>query len=254
MASKLKPLSIIVLCFAANISRAANQIEYEVLARYPHARTHFTQGLEVYENRVYESTGLYGKSQIMHYALADPAAAQSRKLGPKYFGEGLTVLNGRLYQLTWRSGEVFVYDPSDLTELDSFSIESDGWGLTNNGRELIYTTGSDELVFLNPESRKVLRRVKVSLQGEPVKQLNELEWIDGRIFANVLPSNLIVVIDPDTGSVLSTLNLEKLYPYKMRKSSSDIANGIAWDADRRELLVTGKNWPWIFRLRLLSQH
>ena len=153
--------------------------------------------------------------------------------------------------LTWRSQEVYVYEPTGLAPVDTFKISGDGWGLTNNGRALIYSDGSDRLRFLNPDTRKVEKTLYVTMGGKPVQQLNELEWIQGSIYANVLPTNLVVIIDPQTGEVGSTLDLERLYPTRMRRSRDHIANGLAWDHQRRELLVTGKHWPWIYRLRLL---
>lgn len=254
MAKTTQLIPALALLLTASGLSAQSSLEYQLVARYSHDRSSFTQGLEIYGDHVFESTGQYGQSTVQRYTLAEPRAGIRRKLPRALFGEGLTVLNDKVYQLTWRSGKAFVYEPEGLEEIDSFTIAGDGWGLTNNGSQLIYSDGSDKLYFLNPGSKRVERTVRVTMGGRQVEYLNELEWVEGRIFANVLPTNLIVVIDPDTGVVETTLDLEKLYPRRMRRSSSDIANGIAWDEENSELLVTGKNWPWIYRLHLAPDY
>jgi|SaaInlV_130m_DNA_2_1039683.scaffolds.fasta_scaffold03400_2 glutamine cyclotransferase len=228
-------------------------ISYKLLHRYPHDRSSFTQGLEIHRSMLYESTGLYGKSTIRYYPPDTPADMTLHRLTPDRFGEGLTLLNDKLYQLSWRSGDVFVYDPDSLSPVGKFSIDTDGWGLTNNGSELIYSDGSDTLFFLDATTHTVIHTVTVRYNGNPLKSLNELEWIDGLIFANVLPTDTIVIIDPSSGSVVDSLDIGRLYPRSMRPGLQDIANGIAWDREARELLVTGKNWPWLYRLKLFNK-
>lgn len=228
-------------------------ISYKLLDRYPHDRSSFTQGLEIHQSMLYESTGLYGKSTIRYYSLNAPTDVTLHRLPENRFGEGLTVLNDKLYQLSWKSGDVFVYSPDNLFLIEKFSIDSDGWGLTNNGLELIYSDGSDRLFFLDPTTQTVRRTLKVKEKGNSLRSLNELEWIDGLIFANVLPTDRIVIIDPSSGSVVDSLNIGGLYPESMRPGLQDIANGIAWDREAQVLLVTGKNWPWLYRLKLLNK-
>lgn len=251
MLKRLSP-TIILLLLCTSSGHTAVEMKYEILERLPHDRSSFTQGLELYGDRLYESTGQYGKSTVRHYAPDSPEKAVIRRLPGNRFGEGLTILDGRVYQLTWRSGEVYVYGTTDLSELSSFSISGDGWGLTNNGKQLIYSDGSDKLRYLDPDTGTVSRVVNVTMGGKPVEFLNELEWVRGSIYANVLPTNLIVVIDPQDGKVKRTLDLSNLYPDRMRRSRENIANGLAWDHRRHQLLVTGKNWPWLYRLRLIE--
>lgn len=249
-------LGLIVLVSGSALALAGAEpepgISYKLLHRYPHDRSSFTQGLEIHRSMLYESTGLYGKSTIRYYPLDTPADMTLHRLTPDRFGEGLTLLNDKLYQLSWRSGDVFVYEPDSLSPVEKFSIDTNGWGLTNNGSELIYSDGSDTLFFLDATTHTVIRTVTVRRNGKPLKSLNELEWIDGLIFANVLPTDTIVIIDPSSGSVVDSLDIGRLYPRSMRPGLQDIANGIAWDREAQELLVTGKNWPWLYRLKLFN--
>ena len=248
-------LGLIALVSGSALASAGVEpgISYKLLDRYPHDRSSFTQGLEIHHSMLYESTGLYGKSTIRYYPLDAPTDMTLHRLPADRFGEGLTLLNDKLYQLSWRSGDVFVYNPDNLLPAEKFSIDTDGWGLTNNGSELIYSDGSDTLFFLDPTTQKVSRTVKVRYKGNSLRSLNELEWIDGLIFANVLPTDTIVIIDPASGSVVDSLNIGKLYPQSMRPGLQDIANGIAWDREAQVLLVTGKHWPWLYRLKLLNK-
>ncbi len=237
-------LGLIVLVSGSALALAGAEpepgISYKLLHRYPHDRSSFTQGLEIHRSMLYESTGLYGKSTIRYYPLDTPADMTLHRLTPDRFGEGLTLLNDKLYQLSWRSGDVFVYEPDSLSPVEKFSIDTNGWGLTNNGSELIYSDGSDTLFFLDTTTHTVIRTVAVRRNGKPLKSLNELEWIDGLIFANVLPTDTIVIIDPSSGSVVDSLDIGRLYPRSM------------WDREAQELLVTGKNWPWLYRLKLFN--
>jgi glutamine cyclotransferase len=248
-------LGLIVLVSGSALALAGAEpgISYKLLHRYPHDRSSFTQGLEIHRSMLYESTGLYGKSTIRYYPPDTPTDITLHRLTSDRFGEGLTLLNDKLYQLSWRSGDVFVYEPDSLSPVGKFSIDTDGWGLTNNGSELIYSDGSDTLFFLDATTHTVIRTVTVRHNGKRLKSLNELEWIDGLIFANVLPTDTIVIIDPSSGSVVDSLDIGRLYPQSMRPGLQDIANGIAWDREAQELLVTGKNWPWLYRLKLLNK-
>ncbi len=252
MLNWLLPILAVVTYLLSNHANAAVQLRYEIIERLPHDRSSFTQGLELYGDRLYESTGQYGQSTIRHYKPENPKEAVIHRLPKDRFGEGLTILKDRVYQLTWRSGEVYVYGLTDFSLFESFTIPGDGWGLTNNGRELIYSDGSDKLRFIDPVSKKLVRTVYVSMGGRPVEFLNELEWMRGAIYANVLPTNLVVAIDPRSGEVIKTLDLNRLYPERMRRSRDHIANGLAWDHRRQQLLVTGKNWPWIYRIKLIQ--
>ena len=201
---------------------------------------------------LYESTGLYGQSEVR---IVDPATGRVRKSVPlsgKRFGEGLALLGGKLYQLTWQSEVGYVYDPLTLAPADSFRYHGEGWGLATDGKSLIMSDGSDTLRFLNPGTFEVTRRLPVSFStGAPATRLNELEYIDGELFANVYQSNWIVRIDPSTGVVREVLDLTALPERaKDRSPADEVLNGIAFDRRTGHLLVTGKHWATLFELSL----
>ena len=225
--------------------------------------TIFTQGLELHGNRLYQSSGLYQKSFLQHrpYPAPDRSISPEGEVHPSLlvtggvqrnrFAEGLTVFNGELFLLTWRSGDVFLYNPDTLAPQGKLSVYGEGWGLTNDGESLIMSNGSEELRWLNPKNLKIRKRVKVkNADGSPEKSLNELEYINGEVFANVWRSDKIVRIDPETGVILQTLDMSELWPKKDRPFGVDVLNGIAWDSRNDSLLVTGKRWPALYRIKL----
>jgi len=227
-------------------------LPYTVMARVPHDPTAYTQGLVYADGQLYESTGLVGRSQVRRVNRATGAVEAARPLADEQFGEGLTFLNGRLYQLTWHDMVGYVYDAATLTPLDSFRYDGEGWGLTTDGRLLIMSDGTATLRFLDPATYAVVREVTVQEGGSPLSQLNELEYVDGILFANVYRSDWIVRIDPESGAVLEWIDLARLWPVADRPPGTDVLNGIAWDAAAGHLLVTGKRWPWLFELRLAA--
>lgn len=225
---------------------------YTVVARVPHDTTAYTQGLVYTGGRLYEGTGLLGQSQVRRVNRETGQIEASRSLAADRFGEGLTFLDGRLYQLTWQSMVGYVYDAATLAPLDSFRYDGEGWGLTTDGTALIMSDGTARLRFLDAGTFAVLREVTVRDQGSPLSQLNELEYVDGVIFANVYPSDWIVRIDAGSGTVLEWIDLAGLLPVRDRTPTTDVLNGIAWDEGTGHLLVTGKRWPWLYELRLAS--
>lgn len=225
---------------------------YEIVARYPHDVTAFTEGLICLDGKLYEGTGLNGQSQLRLVDLQTGAVLESRNLSSDEFGEGVTILDGMVYQLTWKSNIAHVYDLESFDEVASFAYTGEGWGLTTDGMSLIMSNGSDQIVFRDPETFAITKTISV-LDGEhPVFQLNELEYIDGVIWANVWQTNLIARIDAETGKVIDWLDLSAL-DAEVRTASPDVdvLNGIAWNADIGTVLVTGKNWPTLFEIRLL---
>ncbi|MCP4843010.1 MAG: glutaminyl-peptide cyclotransferase, partial [Halieaceae bacterium] len=178
--------------------------------RKPQSRDLFVQGLEILDDQLYVSTGLYGESRLLRYRFEDGSLDVGRSLAGNLFGEGLTVLGKKIYQLTWREGLMLIYRKSDLALLESKPLPGEGWGLTNNGEQLIYSDGSAIVRFLDPGDAKVERSMRVTLQGRPVRFLNELEWVDGAIWANVWRSDEIVIIDPDSGVVTGVIDLRGL--------------------------------------------
>jgi glutamine cyclotransferase len=223
--------------------------QYVVTARYPHDPTAYTQGLVLSGNVLYESTGLYGHSEVRQLDFPSGRLARAVRLDSSRFGEGLALLRGRLYQLTWKAHVGYVYDAATLALADSFHYGGEGWGLTTDGASLIMSDGSDSLRYLSPTTFRVERVVHVRYQGQPVYQINELELVGKGLFANVYETNTILWIDAATGQVRDVLHFEDLYPRGNRPASADVMNGIA-ATDDGQLLLTGKDWPVMFKVRL----
>lgn len=229
-------------------AEAIEQWSYRVIEQRSQPRDHFVQGLEIVDGMLYVSTGGYGSSRLLQYRFPEGDLVARQHLHPRLFGEGLTVLGERIYQLTWRARRLLVFRRDGLAPETLFTIPGQGWGLTNNGRELVYTDGGHELIFLDPQDGKELRRIPVSEAGNPLPQLNELEWIDGRVWANIWRQDRIVVIDPASGQVTDSIDLAGLLPDEERRRDTDVLNGIARDPATGALWVTGKNWPWLYRI------
>jgi glutamine cyclotransferase len=223
---------------------------YKVTSKLPQPRENFVQGLQVVDGQLYVSTGNYGKSKLLRYNMIDGSLIDSRKVDPRLFAEGLTVYQQRIFQLTWRSRVVLVYNRSDLAPIEYFRIPGEGWGLTHNDSELIYSDGSDQLHYLSPETHTITRSIRVTENGKPVPRLNELEWIDGQVWANIWQTDRIVMIDPKTGEVSASINLAGLLPKEERRRDTNVLNGIAYDTADNSLWVTGKRWPWIYQIEL----
>lgn len=234
------------------VCSGGDQGPYTVVARVPHDTAAYTQGLVYADGKLYESTGLVGHSQVRRVNRETGQVEAAARLADGQFGEGLTLLNGKLYQLTWQSRTGYVYDARTLAPLDSFSYEGEGWGLTTDGSLLIMSDGTATLRFLDPASFGVVRTVTVLDAGSPLSDLNELEYVDGIIYANVYRSDWIVRIDAGSGAVLEWIDLAGLWPQEDRPPTADVLNGIAWDPGAGLLLVTGKRWPWLYELRLVS--
>ncbi len=224
---------------------------YEVVHSYPHDANAFTQGLVWDEGRLYEGTGLYGQSELRRVELETGAVLDSVTLSRHYFGEGITILDERVLQLTWRHGVGFVYDKSTLTAYDQFAYNTEGWGLTHDGQHLIMSDGTATLYFLDPDSYQVLSSVSVHQNGAPVVRLNELEYVEGEVLANVWQTDRIVRINPETGAVIAWIYLDGLAAQAGVSGRDAVLNGIACDAASGRLFVTGKLWPRLFEIRLV---
>ena len=223
---------------------------YEVVRTFPHDPTAFTQGLVYRDGELIESTGR-APSSVRRVRLEDGVVLQKRELDPQYFGEGLTEIGGRLVTLTWNNGVGFVWNPDDLSQTSRFTYAGEGWGLTHDGARLILSDGSPNLRFLDPVTFAETGQIAVTVNGRPLRQLNELEWIDGEVWANVWQTNYIVRIDPASGHVVGIIDLNGLLPAgTVKDPNDDVLNGIAWDAANRRLFVTGKNWPSLFEIKL----
>jgi glutamine cyclotransferase len=221
----------------------------DVVATYPHDTSSYTQGLVVYKGQLYEGTGQYGASALLKTELATGKAVQRLDLGQAYFGEGITILNDTIYQLTWKEQKIFVYD-MNFKKINTFSIDKEGWGLTHNGSQLILTNGSGDLFFYEPSSLKLLRVQTVTEAGTPSFNLNELEYAEGFIYANQYTYPYVLKIDPNTGEVVAKYDLSRLWEQcRQRYPNTEVPNGIAYDSEQKKWYVTGKNWPLLYQIQ-----
>lgn len=221
-----------------------------VLAKYPHDPASFTQGLLYADGVLYESAGLYGQSTLRKLELESGAVLLEEHLDAQYFAEGLTLLDGKLYQLTWKENKGFIYDPQDFRQLGTFTYSTEGWGLTTDGSSLILSDGSANLYFIDPKTMQTSRSLQITLDGAPLERLNELEFIRGEIYANIWYKDLIVRINPESGEVIGVIDCGILREGQDAPLPKDVLNGIAYDAQGDRLFITGKNWPWIYEVSL----
>lgn len=229
---------------------AATKAAYEVVNTYPHDPRAFLQGLLWYNGGFYESTGLEGRSTLRRVEFPSGKVLKTLDLSPDLFGEGLARVDDRLIQLTWKTQRGFVYDRERFKLLREFTYDTEGWGITYDGKNLIMSDGSSTLTYLDPNSFAPVRRLAVTLNGRPVEELNELEYIEGEIWANVWQRDVIMRIDPASGHVISFLDMAGLLPYELRTGREDVLNGIAYDPATKRIFVSGKLWPRVFEIRL----
>ena len=243
-----------ILPMIANSCAEAGVRRYKVrvVKEYPHDVTSYTQGLFFDGGKLYESTGQYGSSTFRKVDLATGNALEKLDFNRKYFVEGSVVLGDNLYILTWESKVAFVYDANTLEYKSTYSYPREGWGLTTDGRQLIASDGSSRLYFLDGEY-KLQRSVNVTLDGRPVRYLNELEYIDGKVWANVYTTDLIVIINPATGVVEATVDCTGLLPASLRDNRTDVLNGIAFDPVSRKTYLTGKYWKRLYEIELVEK-
>jgi glutaminyl-peptide cyclotransferase len=233
-------------------SRAAVPIyDADVVHAYPHDPSAFTEGLFYLNGYLYESTGLEEHSSIRKVRLATGKVVRKLDIPPQYFGEGIVNWGGRLISLTWKSHLGFVFDLETFKLQKEFRYEGEGWALTRNDKQIIMSDGTPVLRFLDPKTLMETGRIEVTLDGKPLRNVNELEWVKGEILANVWQTNWIVRIDPGSGRVVGAINLAGLLkPEDIVAGQTDVLNGIAYDAKHDRLFVTGKNWPKLFEIRL----
>lgn len=224
---------------------------YQVINAWPHDPQAFTQGLVYHEGFLFESTGLFGSSSIRKVALETGQVLTKVNVASQYFAEGLAIFGDRAIQLTWQNQLGFVYQLANFQPLQSFSYTGEGWGLTQDGQSLIMSDGTNRIRFLDPQTFQVRRTIEVKDGASLVTRLNELEYIEGEIFANIWLTDKIVRISPDSGKVNSTIDLTGLLQPPDRTGSVDVLNGIAFDPGARRLFVTGKLWPKLFEIKLI---
>lgn len=240
---------------ATNAIAPPASINYNIVGTYPHDTSSFTEGLIWQKNSLYESTGLEGKSKLMKIDLKNGKPSQSVSLDPSLFGEGITILNNKIYQLTWQNHKVYVYDASTLKKLKELSWEHDGWGMTNNGTDLIISTGESNLYFVDPETFKIRRIISVTDNNGPVGNLNELEYVDGVIYSNIYLTDYIIKIDPANGHIIGKMDLSGLLAkagkqVEVNAEEGNVLNGIAYDSTKKSLYITGKRWPLVFEMKV----
>lgn len=229
------------------------QYHYRITAVYPHDPQAFTQGLVYTNGYLYESTGLYGRSSLRKVELKTGKIIQYRKLPDKHFGEGIALINNEIYQLTWKARTGYRYNAETFELIAEFSYPTEGWGLTYNGESVILSDGTPVVYFYNPQTFTELRRITVTDDRGPVRYINELEYIQGEIFANVWQTDYIVRIDPHSGKVTGRIDLSALRKSLPMAHKIDVLNGIAYNPETQKLLVTGKLWPKLFEIKLTDK-
>lgn len=226
---------------------------YKVINSFPHDEEAFTQGLVYADGLFYEGTGLRGQSTLRRVQPLTGKVLQKIAIPDHCFGEGITVLRERIYQITWRENTGFVYDKNDFKLLKAFAYSGEGWGITHDGARLIMSDGSSELRFLDPETLQEIGHITVTDDGEPVTWLNELEYIDGEIYANIFQDDVIVKINPESGAVTGRIDMEGLHRVSPDEKFHKVLNGIAFDRKTNRLFVTGKCWPKVFEIELVKK-
>lgn len=225
---------------------------YHIVRVYPHDPKAFTQGLQYVDGVLYEGTGQNGQSSIRKVELATGKVLQKRDVSAEHFGEGITVWKNDLIELTWQTHIAFVYDRVTFQPKKQFSYPGEGWGLTDDGTNLVMSDGTDELRVLDPGTFAEKRRIKVTAAGAPLRRLNELEYVKGEIFANVWTTDYVARIAPDTGRVAGYIDLRGLLT-PVERASTDVLNGIAYDAAADRLFITGKLWPKVFEIKIVKK-
>ena len=253
---------LLVLLFSSQVTGRAEKPEageeyygqyytYVIVNQFPHDPQAFTQGLVYSDGFFYEGTGLYGRSSLRKVRPENGEVIKKRELTENLFGEGITIYQEKIIQLTWRENLGLVYDRESFEVLEVFSYPTEGWGLTHDGKHLIMSDGSSTLTFLDPETYKPVRQIEVTSSKGPVKNLNELEYIKGEIYANIWLTDYIVRIDPQTGKVTGWIDLSGLLHPEITGGMEDVLNGIAYDQEEDRIFVTGKLWPLLFEIQLV---
>lgn len=231
---------------------APPNISFNVLAQHPHDTGAYTQGLQLYNGKMYEGTGWYETSSLRITDYKTGKVEAIHKMGSdKIFGEGICIFNNKIYQLTWQSNIVYVYDIKNINKpIQTFNWPYEGWGITHNGTDLIISDGSSNLYFVNPADFKVKNSIAVRTDKGPIDNINELEFIDGFVYANVYMSDAIIKINPESGIVVGVMNFTNLLPQSERTERTDYFNGIAYDSASKTMYVTGKRWPKLYEIKL----
>jgi len=249
---RLMVLLISLLIALACTDAGVKEYKLEVVAEYPHDTGSYTQGLFFHDGQMYESTGLHGKSTFRKVDVETGEALEKMNFDKKYFVEGSVIWNGNLYILTWESRVAFVYDAETLEYKSSWKYPREGWGITTDGKHLIASDGTANLYFMD-ENFAQKKKVLVTIEDRPVRFLNELEYIDGKIWANVYTADEIVIIDPKDGKIEGVIDCRGLLPRDLYTAETDVLNGIAYNPEEGKIYLTGKNWPKLYEVRLVEK-
>ncbi len=228
-------------------------IAFNIINSFPHDTSSYTQGLILYNNTLYEGTGLEQHSKLMQVDLKSGKPSQSISIDPTFFGEGITILNDTIYQLTWQNHKVLVYDAKTFRKIKEFTWEREGWGITHNGTDLIISTGESNIYFVDPATFKVKTIIGVTDNNGPVGNVNELEYVDGAIYANIYLTDFIIKIDPSNGHVIGKMDLTGILQQAGKSVAYEngfVLNGIAYDSLKKSFFITGKKWPLLFEMKL----
>ena len=235
-----------------SVISAPVNLNYSIVKIHPHDTSFFTQGLIWHNNALYEGTGLYGESRLMKVDIESGKHKQKIDLTKEYFGEGITILNDKIYQLTWQEHKVFVYDLNTFKKIKEFDWNMEGWGLTHNGKQLIVSTGSSNIYFVNPETFAIERTLGVYDNNGYLDSINELEFINGSLYANVYDRHWVAKINPESGMVEGRIDLTDVLQKTNQPiaENTDILNGIAYNATTNSFYITGKKWPALYEIKL----
>ncbi len=233
---------------------APASISFSIISEFPHDTSAYTQGLELYKGKMYEATGDYKNSTLRITDYKTGKVEQKHAMGTDdIFGEGITILNGKLYQLTWESNIAYVYDVNNINKpIKTFNWPNEGWGITNNGTDLIISDGTSNIYFVSPDSFTIKSTISIQTDKGPVDNLNELEYVNGFIYANVYQTNIIVKIDPKTGNIVGRLDFPETIQAgeKAKNARADVLNGIAYDSTSKSFFITGKRWSKMFEVKM----
>lgn len=243
-------ISLMTLVSVTSCNAGVKHYKLQVINEYPHDVKSYTQGLFFNGGTFYESAGQYSESSFRTVDLKTGKVLKKLDFAAKYFLEGSVILNDKLYILTWTNKVAFIYDAASLEYLQTYSYPREGWGLTTDGESLIASDGSSRIYFMD-EKFKTVRTLNVTMDGRPVRYLNELEWIDGKIWANVYTTDMIVIINPSDGKIESTIDCTGLLPAAKRTARTDVLNGIAFDPGSKKIYLTGKYWPSLYEVKLV---
>lgn len=247
----LSVMVVVLLCLYYKKPDAPSVYTYKIINTFPHDRKGYTQGLVFQDGFLYEGTGLPGRSSLRKVELETGKVLQTHKLSVEFFGEGVTIFRDNIIQLTFQENVGFVYNKDTFELLRKFNYPTEGWGITHNGRHLIMSDGTPTLYFLDPETFERVRSIKVYDRGVSVRGINELEYVEGQIYANIWSTEQIAIIAPQTGRVIGWINMKGLLTRQERRQLVDVFNGIAYDKENGRLFVTGKFWPKLFEIKVI---